>query len=1043
MAATLLPKLLRSKLFTRGGEFLLSTLVLLLTLCIYDANAQQSRDGNVTVKGIVKDSEGNPLIGATVATPDGSKGVTTDANGAFQIALTPEQKILEFSYLGYSTQQIAIGNRTSLDIELVPDESLAINEIVVIGYGAVKKTDLTGSVTNVKMSDIKDSPTTSVDQALQGRIAGVDIMSTSGDPSATTSIRIRGTRSITASNEPLIVVDGVIDAVSDLNDINSADIESISVLKDASSTAIYGSRGSNGVVIVTTKKGSGTTSRPTITAKADVGVSTLARTLDLMNASEFVRYLNDRSYFGSNFDGSRPIVRDPSEWGEGTDWIDAITRTTIYQNYNISASGRSKNTNYYASLGYNETPGIIMDSGFRRITGRFNINHKFAKWLEVGFKGSYTFKRIDANKATIGGTNIWGGAIYLSPTIGIYDDTNPIYENNYKFNTPRACIDYNEDYREQMTANDVLIFTLSPVKGLKIKSQNSYMVYQRHDYKYWPSYLPKKTEGEGADAYRYEGDARRLTSENTATYSHKFRSGHYFDAMVGFTASHEIINRFSLKAVGLVTDDLKWNNMNGITSKENYTASTEATKLVRESILARVNYNYKSRYYLTFTARADAASNFAANHKWGFFPSGAVKWNISNERFMKSVRWIDELAIRLSAGRTGNDAISTYRSLEAYGSSTGGYLFDGSQPAAFYPSRVENPYLTWEKTTLYNAALDFSAFDNRLNITLEGYYSRTTDLLLTLQTAHVTGYTSRYTNIGQTSNRGVEITIESRNIVKPKFQWSTSFTLSHNKQMVDDIGQEDYVSALQSGGNTNYMMYGYKAGYPLNSLWGFKYAGVWKTAEEYERNNITHSYVSSTTNTNASSMRGYPKYVDTNNDGILSEEDLVYMGNSDPVLYGGMQNTFHIGHLKVGIYFSYSLGGKIYNYSELAMAGGYATNQYRYMLDSWHPVRNPDSDLPRAGTDDILVPSDLQIHDASYLRLKSVNISYTFDLRKKTKVLRDITLSLSGENLWLWTEYNGFDPDVSTESSGSTLRRVDLGAYPRSRMFVFSLQLRY
>ena len=356
---------------------------------------------------------------------------------------------------------------------------------------------------------------------------------------------------------------------------------------------------------------------------------------------------------------------------------------------------------------------------------------------------------------------------------------------------------------------------------------------------------------------------------------------------------------------------------------------------------------------------------------------------------------------------------------------------------------MANPNLTWEKTTLYNAGLDFSAFDGRLNITVDGYYSTTRDLSLSLQTIHTTGYTSRFTNLGKTSNRGVEVSVESRNIVKPKFGWTTSFTLSHNKQMVDDIGHEEYVSCLESGGNTNYMMYGYKTGYPLNALWGFQYAGVWKTTDQFERNRFTKSYISSSTGSDAQLMLGYPKYVDQNRDGILSEEDLIYLGNSDPVLYGGLQNTFNIGGLRIGFYFSYSLGGKIYNYSELAMAGGYATNQYRYMLDAWHPVRNPDSDLPRAGTDDRLVPSSLQVHDASYLRLKNATVSYTFDLRKKTRLLRDITLAVTGENLWLWTKYNGFDPDVSSEGTSSTLRRVDMGAYPRSRMFVFSIQSRY
>lgn len=330
----------------------------------------------------------------------------------------------------------------------------------------------------------------------------------------------------------------------------------------------------------------------------------------------------------------------------------------------------------------------------------------------------------------------------------------------------------------------------------------------------------------------------------------------------------------------------------------------------------RLNYNYKSRYYFTFTGRYDGSSNFAENNKWGFFPSAAVKWNAKNENFLKQVRWLDELSLRLSAGRTGNDAIATYRSLEAYGTTTNGYLFGGTQSASFFPSRVANPNLTWEKTTLYNAGLDFSAFDGRLNITVDGYYSTTRDLLLSLQTIHTTGYTSRFTNLGKTSNRGVEVSVESRNIVKPKFGWTTSFTLSHNKQMVDDIGHEEYVSCLESGGNTNYMMYGYKTGYPLNALWGFQYAGVWKTTDQFERNRFTKSYISSSTGSDAQLMLGYPKYVDQNRDGILSEEDLIYLGNSDPVLYGGLQNTFNIGGLRIGFYFSYSLGGKIYNYSE-------------------------------------------------------------------------------------------------------------------------------
>ncbi len=406
---------------------------------------------------------------------------------------------------------------------------------------------------------------------------------------------------------------------------------------------------------------------------------------------------------------------------------------------------------------------------------------------------------------------------------------------------------------------------------------------------------------------------------------------------------------------------------------------------------------------------------------------------------MRRVRWIEELSLRLSAGRTGNDAIKPYRSIEAYTSTSGGYLLGGSQSTAFYPVRVASDNLTWETTDLYNAAIDASLFKKRLNITFEAYISKTRDLLLSVQKASQSGFTSHFENIGRTSNKGVELTVETRNIVKPKFSWSTSLTLSHNKQMVEDIGSEDFVSAMNSPGNSQYMMYGYVKGRPLNALWGFKYGGVWHNQEEIERNKVTNTYVSATT----SLSPGLPRYIDTNNDGSLDQKDLVYLGNADPTIYGGLQNTFNIGQLKVGVYFAYSLGGKIYNYSELYMAGTYSSNQYRYMANSWHPVRNPDSDLPRAGAVQVHVPSDLQVHDASYLRLKNVSVGYTFDLRKRVKWLRDITLSVSGENLYLWSKYNGFDPDVSTSSESSTLRRVDMGAYPRARTVIFSVQIRY
>lgn len=1022
----------------------LKVVTMMLALLVASAASAQTRK----ITGTVVDEMGIPLIGSVVASQDGKSGAMTDDKGVFTLNVRSNDQTVSVSFLGYLTQNVNIQGKTDIKVQMMPDPNNSLNEVVVIGYGEVKKADLTGSVGSVKMSDIKEAPGLSVDQALQGRIAGVDIMSTTGEPGAATSIRIRGTRSITASNEPLIVVDGVAGAVTDLNDINSDDIESISVLKDASSTAIYGSRGSNGVIMVTTK--GGFTTKPNITFKAQFGASQVARTLDVMNAEEFIRFRRYLNY-GYKDHGNLPAYDeklDPAAYGAGTNWLDEITRVAAYQNYNFSISGKENKLHYYSALGYTDQQGVIKGSGMSRVTTRLNLAYKIFKWMTVSYRGSYTYQRQLPNRASIGGTNIYNGAIYLSPLISPEDNWNPIFENGVYFNNPAKTIEMVENIVDRHTTFNTAIVEIMPIKGMVIKSHNTYMLYARKDYRFYPSYLPAKVEGEGAEAYRYEGDAYRFSSENTVSYKRKFSRGHNLDALLGFTVSTDLTNLLSLNAKGLLVDGLKWNNMNGVASKENYTASSSNTKVVRESVLARFNYNYKSKYYLTFTGRYDGSSNFADNHKWGFFPSGAFKWNMKQEKFLRRVKDIDELSLRLSAGLTGNDAISTYRSLEAYTSSTGGYMFGGTQPTAYYINRIQNPDLTWEKTFLANVGVDLSVLKGRLKFTLEGYMSYTTDLLLSVQIPQTTGFNNRFTNLGKTTNNGVELSIDSRNIDTKDFSWSTTFTISHNRQMVENIGHENYVTTLESWGNSKYMMYGYKKDYPLNSLWGFKYAGPWQNEDQLQKYYMdSKTYVSSTLVDKAKpdevkSLLGLPKYVDRNNDGMLSEKDLFYLGNSDPLLYGGLNNTFHWKNLKFSFYFVYSLGGSIYNYSEMFMGGGKITNQYRYMLDAWHPVRNPDSWHPRPSIDYNLMPSSRQVHDASYLRLKTVSIAYTLPF-KKGNIFKDMTFTLTGDNLALWTAYNGFDPDVSTNSSNSTLRRVDMGAYPKARMVVLGVQLRY
>ncbi len=1006
---------------------IITALVMIVSVAV-QSHAQSFRDQ--TLFGRVLDEKGETLPGAMVASADGKRGAMTDEKGEFTMKILPTDKFVTVSFLGYLVQNVEVAGKENVTVMLVPDPENSLNEAVVIGYGEVKKADLTGSVTNVKMSDVIESSTLSVGQALQGRVAGVDIMSTTGEPGAGTSVRIRGTRSINASNEPLIVVDGVMDIVSNLAELNPDDIESISLLKDASSTAIYGSRGSNGVIMVKTRAGK--TSKPNIKANVQMGVSMLARKLDVMNAQEEIRYRNER------YSQTSPYRYDPTQFGEGTDWQEAITRPALYQNYNVSMSGKADKIDYYASLGYADEQGIVKGSDMKRLTARMNVGFQLYKWLKMTYQGSYGFHRQNPNKVNIGGTNIYTGAIYLTPAMGIYDSENPLYDNGVPIDTPVTSLEKKINQVQKHDLTNALTFDIKPVKGLHIKSKNTFKTYQRHDYKFWPNTLSSRYEDQGAKAERYESDNMRFMSDNTVKYDKNFRGGHHMDVLGGFTLSWLQANTMTVNADGLLIDEIKWYNLNAIASKENYNISSGFNKQVKESFLGRFNYNYNGKYYLTVTARWDGSSNFAANNKWGFFPSAALKWTAKKERFIRQIKWIDNLALRLSVGRTGNDAISTFSSLEKYGSSTSnGPLLDGSMPVALYPNQLANPNLTWEKTTLANIGLDFAVLDNRIQLTAEAYASVTTDLLLRVQTSHSTGYANRFQNLGRTSNKGVEITLDTRNIIRRNFQWMTTFTLSHNTQMVEDIGNEEYVSAMNSYGNNAYMMYGYKTGYPINSLWGFVYAGPWHNNEEIERNKHTHTYASVLSQT-----LGNPKYIDQNKDGIISQEDLVYLGNSDPVLYGGLQNTFHLGQWKMSLYFTYSLGGKIYNYAEMFCAGSYATNQYRYMLDAWHPVRNPDSWYPRAGVDDALPPSSFMVHDASYLRLKTLQISRTFDL-KRTKAIRNMTLSLKGDNLWLWTRYNGYDPDVSTDSDGGVLRRVDKGAYPRSRSFILGLQFNF
>lgn len=1001
-------------------------ILLSLLLSTFVASAQV-----LDIEGTVLDTEGETVIGAAVlvAGSGGKVGTVTDLNGKYTIR-AKKNDVLVFSAIGYEERREDVNSRSRIDVTL-KSTTTTLSDAVVIGYGVQKKSDLTGSVSVVTTEEMNSPALNSIDQALQGRVAGVDITSGGGEPGSESSIRIRGTRSISASNEPLIVVDGIIGAVDNYSDINPDDIETVTILKDASSTAVYGARGANGVIMITTKGEK--SSRLTINFNSSFGLSELPRKLDLMDAAQFAQWRND--YRGS--DGA--AFENPTALGKGTDWQDILTQKAFTQKYGLQIFRGDSKMGTYFTLSYDNKPGIVVDTGMERISSMLKVRRSLFKWLKVGSNISYTWQNRNINKIQINGTSSTS-AVCLSPLVGPTDIWNRYADaadsSSSVFNSPYLKAKNETNYSNSNFFNMVPWVEITPFKGALLKSTYSFSLKDYQTWYYSPSTMPlaasRKT---GGTATRSTNQRITHLSETTLNWKKTFNKKHSVELLAGFTGEYSKVDYKYTKGVGYADDNVSFNNMGGIVDKRNLTEDSSLTEITRMSVLSRANYSYDSRYYATFTARYDGSSNFAAGNKWAFFPAGAFKWTISNESWMSEIKknGLSILALRLSAGLSGNDAISSYVSQPAIETASGNWLFGDSTQLIAYPDRLGDPSLTWEKTLSLNAGLDISLMKDRVNITLDSYLTYTDDLLLLVKNAYHTGYTSRYANIGSTRGWGVEFSIESRNIVKRNFSWRTSFTAAHASSLVTDIGNDyEYIATYSKG---DQMLFGYKKGYPVNALWGYQYCGVWQNDDQRAENKITKAYVSH------ADGNGYSKYADVNHDGILNKNDMIFLGSSDPVIYGGLQNTFDIYNVQLGIFFTYSLGGKIYNISEFKLGTGVtSSNKYSYMADgAWHAERNPEGTLPSAKTTDSFASSRF-VHDSSFFRLKTLSVSYRFDMTKYINWLRDISIGAYVDNLFLLAGYNGFDPDVSSSKS---VQRLDNESYPNPRTYMFSIKIRY
>lgn len=1018
-------------------------LTVILSFSVSVAFAQK-----IDVTGKVTDEKGEPMPGVGVIDKNNPKvGTVTDLDGVYKIKVAKEG-FLEFSFMSYENALVPVEGRKVVNVQMKPSME-QLEKVVVIGYGTSKKSDLTGAVSVVDAEDLTKSPITSVAQALQGRVAGAEFMSTTGEPGEGANILVRGSRSISAGNQPLIVVDGVVDAVSDLSEINPSDIVSISVLKDVSSTAIYGSRGANGVILITTVSADKDDAKAfSVALKASAGVSQIASKLDILNAEEYAQWRNmvskqDAINGGKDLATWNPPFADPASYGKGTDWIDHLSQTGVYQDYHISLKGGHKDTKYSVSFGYHDNKGVVKSSGYKRYSTLAWIDSKLTKKLRWGMRVTYTLQDVDRSPAAIGGTNT-NAAIFLSPLL-----TKDDVWNKYGDSASSGGVIFNNPLMSAEEVTSVAMknaTSFSPwlqyTIGKNVVAKTKFTYTYKNDFTgyYSPSYLPVAAANmSGGSASRADWKQRKYLSETTFTYTKK-KKGHNLETLLGFTAEKSVTENFSVSGSGYVDDNLKYHNMAALKSKENITLSSYYNIKTSMSVLGRVNYSYKRRYYGTFTLRADGASNFAAGKKWGFFPAAAFRWSVSNESWLKNAHWLNDLSLRLSAGRSGNDAVSSYMSLATLTAANTDWLFGDSRELVYLPSKLENSNLTWETTDSYNLGLNFAVLNSRIVLEADAYISVTKDLLLSMKNSQTTGYSTYFTNAGKTRNAGVEISLTTQNIRNRNFAWTSILTLSHNRQMVIDVGNNgEIVPTYNNPRNSSQYMYGYKNGYPVNAIWGYKSAGVWKSDAEIERNKLTHTYVSHIQDGANGSNVGRSKFVDVNNDGLLDLNDMVYLGTGDPVIYGGFQNDFTIyRNLNVSFYFAYSLGGKMYNLSELWMGSTTSSyNKYRYILNAWDEQLRPDSNIPRAGYNDAFA-SDRQVHDASFLRLKNVSVSYRIDFKRIKKYVKSMTVGVSGENLILWKYYNGFDPDVST-----SLYRLDNGSFPRPRTVVLNLSMNF
>lgn len=1018
------------------------------------------------VNGTVKDSEGFSVISAVVKQTDNkNNAVVTDQDGNFKI-IVPKDKSIEISCLGYISKTIKITEKTkNLDIVLEVDTQ-TIEELVVIGYGTQKKSDLTGAVGLTNVVELQKAPVSSVDQAMAGRIAGVQVTSGDEQPGSSMNIVIRGGNSLTQSNSPLYVIDGFPMLDFSMASLNPQDIKSISILKDASATAIYGSRGANGVIIIETQTGN--EGRTTVSYDGYVGIAAAAKRMEMMSPYEFVQYQLEvnPSYVNSSYLKDGKTLEDYRNI-KGIDWQDQLFRNALIHNHSLSVRGGSKRTTFNASLSYTDHQGVIINSGYNRYRGRIQLNHKFNDRIRINVAADYSKDKAYGDIASQSSNTTQQYAGYLMyrtwgsrPITGVGEESldELLYDPDAlsidtRFN---PIVDTRNSDRKKNGSyvhfNANASFLILPELELTIKGGIYNRIWRETSYynsqtSRGSSLLASNTKGVNGNVNFRE--ARSFLNENTLKYHKKFKKRHDFTALAGWTIQSDNKDIWEFGGENLLIEQL------GISGIDNGTPS--AVKAVISgnrmmSFLTRVNYNYADRYLVTASFRADGSSKFSKANRWGYFPSAAFAWNISNEKFMKKASHvINLLKLRISYGETGNDRIGDFSRFSSMNSSYSNYYSfkNGVPQSGITASSMGNQNLKWETTSQLDLGLDAEFFNGRIKATIDFYDKHTRDLLLYANIPYTSGHSKIYKNIGKMSNSGVELSFSTINVQKRRFSWKSDFNISFNRNRINSLNEGETrlltpISQDWTMSNVNLYMAetGNSAAQFIGLVWDgvygyddFDYDGTtYRLKKEIPANGMSRDVI----------QPGDVKYRDIDGDGTITDKDVVVIGRALPIHFGGFNNEFNLGNFSLSVFLQWSYGNDVMNANRMYLEGNLTNrpllNQFKSYANRWTP-ENTESNLFRAGgAGPTGFYSSRTIEDGSFLRLKTVQLSYNFPSRWCQAIrAQRINIYLSGQNLFTWTKYSGMDPEVSVRNSALT-PGFDYSAYPRSRTFVFGLK---